>query len=64
VSADPRSHLGLRAPRELTGLGEAIGFDAEDIEAGLAEWGTLVERNRERESETYIEPGVRLDDES
>jgi len=64
VSADPRSHLGLRAPRELAALGEAIGFDADDIEAGLAEWGHLVARNRDRTSASYVEPGVRLDEES
>jgi ribonuclease P/MRP protein subunit RPP1 len=63
VSADPRSHLQLRAPRELIAVGEATGFDAETIEDGLAEWGRLAERNRERQSESYVEPGVRrLDD--
>lgn len=59
VSADPVSHLQLRAPRELIAVGEAVGFDAEAIEQGLAEWGQLVERNRERQSDSYIEPGVR-----
>lgn len=63
VSADPHSHLQLRAPRELTAVGEAIGFDAEAIEEGLAGWGHLAERNRDRQSDSYIEPGVRrLDD--
>lgn len=62
VSADPRSHLGLRASRELCALGEAIGFDADDVEAGLAEWGRLVERNRERASESFVEPGVTVED--
>jgi ribonuclease P/MRP protein subunit RPP1 len=59
VTADPRSHLQLRAPRELRAVGEAIGFDAEAVEAGLAEWGQLAERNRERLSGSYVEPGVR-----
>ena len=59
VSADPGSHLELRAPRELVAVGETVGFDAEEIEAGLAEWRVLAERNRERQSESYIQPGVR-----
>ncbi len=62
VSADPRSHLEFRAPRELAALGEAIGFDPDDIRSGLAEWGRLAARNRERMGESYVEPGVRLDD--
>jgi ribonuclease P/MRP protein subunit RPP1 len=63
VSADPRSHLELRAPRELTALGETIGFDAEDIRRGLAEWGRLAERNRERMADEFVEPGVSIEDE-
>lgn len=59
VSADPRSHLQLRAPRELVAVGEAIGFDTSEIESGLAEWAHLAERNRERQSGSYVEPGVR-----
>lgn len=61
VSADPRNHLELRAPRELAALGEAIGFDSDDIRSGLAEWGRLAARNRERMGDSYVEPGVRLD---
>ncbi|QSG08682.1 RNase P subunit p30 family protein [Halapricum desulfuricans] len=63
VSADPRSHLQLRAPRELRALGDVIGFDADVIETGLAAWGDLAERNRERASDAFVEPGVRLDEE-
>ncbi|EMA44708.1 RNase P subunit p30 family protein [Halococcus saccharolyticus] len=59
VSASPENHLQLRAPRELLAVGEAIGFDREQIERGLAEWGRLAARNRERLSESFIEPGVR-----
>lgn len=59
VSADPFSHLHLRAPRELRALGETIGFDADAIEDGLREWSRLADRNRERQSESFIEPGVR-----
>ncbi|WP_128223721.1 RNase P subunit p30 family protein [Halobacteriaceae archaeon SHR40] len=59
VSADPRSHLQLRAPRELLAVGEAIGFSAEEIETGLAAWQAIAERNRERQSDEYVQPGVR-----
>ncbi|WP_207587942.1 RNase P subunit p30 family protein [Halomontanus rarus] len=58
VSADPTSHLELRAPRELCALGEEIGFSREWIETGLREWGRLAERNRRIQSESFIEPGV------
>ena len=58
VSAAPESHLHLRAPRELLAIGEVIGFAREDVERGLAEWGRLAARNRERLSESFIEPGV------
>lgn len=63
VSADPTSHLELRAPRELRALGEVVGFTGEEIEAGLREWGRLAARNRERTADAYLEPGVRLDEE-
>jgi ribonuclease P/MRP protein subunit RPP1 len=59
VSADPHSHLQLRAPRELRALGGQIGFDPEAIETGLEEWQRLAARNRDRQSESFIEPGVR-----
>ncbi|WIV67291.1 RNase P subunit p30 family protein [Natrialbaceae archaeon AArc-T1-2] len=58
VSARPRSHLELRAPRELRALGEQIGFSSEWVERGLTEWGRLAERNRHVHSESFIEPGV------
>jgi ribonuclease P/MRP protein subunit RPP1 len=58
VSADPRSHLGLRTPRELQAVGEAVGLDAERVVEGLREWGRLAERNRERLSDSFVEPGV------
>jgi len=63
VSADPASHLQLRAPRELVAVGEAIGFSGEQIETGLAEWGRIASRNRERLSDSFVEPGVRRVDE-
>ncbi len=59
VSADPRSHLELRAPRELKALGEQLGFSSDWIEHGLAEWGRLAARNRAIDSESFIEPGVK-----
>jgi len=63
VSADPRSHLHLRAPRELRAVGTVVGFDAEDITAGLREWERLAARNRDRQSDRFVQPGVRLVDE-
>lgn len=61
VSADPTSHLELRAPRELAALGEVLGFDADQVREGLGEWGRLAARNRSRLSEEFLEPGVRLE---
>ncbi len=59
VSADPTSHLHVRAPRDLRAVGEAIGFEGEEIDAGLEEWKHLGHRNRDRVSESYVSPGVR-----
>lgn len=59
VSADPHSHLQLRAPRDLLAVGEAIGFSEDQITDGLAEWARLATRNRERLSDAFIGPGVR-----
>ncbi|MFD1684707.1 RNase P subunit p30 family protein [Halobellus litoreus] len=58
VSANPTSHLQLRAPRDLAAVGEEIGLGDEWIREGLDEWGRLVARNRERRSESFIAPGV------
>lgn len=58
VSANPASHLHLRAPRELIAVGEAVGFAPDTVRAGLREWGDLVERNRHRQSESFVGPGV------
>lgn len=62
VSADPSSHLQLRAPRELKAVGESIGYSGSWIETGLSAWRALASRNRERASETFVEPGVRRAD--
>jgi ribonuclease P/MRP protein subunit RPP1 len=59
VSADPTSHLGLRAPRELVALCKRFGFDAAAAEAGLREWAWLADRNRDLQSDRFVEPGVR-----
>jgi len=58
VSADPRSHLQLRAPRELAALGDVAGIGTDAVETGLAEWGELAGRNRHRVSDAFVEPGV------
>jgi ribonuclease P/MRP protein subunit RPP1 len=58
VSANPASHLQLRSPRELIAVGEAVGFAPDTVRAGLQEWGDLAERNRYRQSESFVEPGV------
>lgn len=59
VTASARSHLQLRAPRELAALGDTVGLGAEFVREGLAEWSRLAARNRERLSDRFIEPGVR-----
>ncbi|MFB6172471.1 MAG: RNase P subunit p30 family protein [Haloarculaceae archaeon] len=59
VSGDAASHLQLRAPRELVAVGEVVGFEAEEVRAGLREWGRVASRNRERQSDAFVEPGVR-----
>ncbi|WP_248896599.1 RNase P subunit p30 family protein [Haloplanus halobius] len=58
VSANATTHRQLRAPRELVAVGEAVGFDAEMVRDGLREWGALAARNRHRQSESFISPGV------
>lgn len=59
VSADTTSHLELRAPRELVAVGEVVGLEPAEVREGLREWGRLAERNRERLSGAFVEPGVR-----
>lgn len=61
VSGDPRSHLQLRAPRELAAVGELIGFPADMLNDGLTEWGSLADRNRHRGSGRVVEPGVEIE---
>lgn len=59
VSADPFSHLEIRAPRELAAVGERAGIDRDVVLDGLREWRRLADRNRDRTAESFIEPGVR-----
>ncbi|MFW6003539.1 MAG: RNase P subunit p30 family protein [Halanaeroarchaeum sp.] len=59
VSADPETHLQVRAPRELVALGQQMGFDADQIRSGLEAWGDIADTNRERLSEEYVAEGVR-----
>ncbi len=58
VGTDPYSHLQLRSPRDLIALGESIGLDPDLIESGLAEWGRLTRRNRDRLDDSFVAPGV------
>jgi ribonuclease P/MRP protein subunit RPP1 len=62
VSADPHSHLQVRAARELAAVGDAVGLDGSVVRSGLAAWGRLAERNRDRRSDSFVEPGVRVED--
>lgn len=59
VSADPSSHLQLRAPRELAAVGAIVGLDPGEVYQGLRAWGRLAARNRDRVADEFIEPGVR-----
>ncbi|RDI71028.1 RNase P subunit p30 family protein [Halopelagius longus] len=61
VSVGAESHLQVRAPRELAAVGEEVGLGAEFVREGLAAWGDIAARNRERMSESFIAPGVKRD---
>ncbi|ESS12736.1 MAG: ribonuclease P protein subunit Rpp30 [uncultured archaeon A07HR60] len=58
VTASPRSHLQMRAPRELVAVGRETGFEPEWLREGLAEWGVIAAQNRQRLSGEFIAPGV------
>jgi ribonuclease P/MRP protein subunit RPP1 len=62
VSANPASHLEVRAPRELVAVAEQAGFDPEWTREGIREWGRLAARNRDRAAESFLSPGVRIDE--
>jgi len=63
VSLNADSHLALRAPREVIAVATQAGFDPEWTREGLRAWSEIAERNRERLSDSFLEPGVRLEDE-
>ncbi len=56
ITANARSHLDLRAPRDLLALAETAGFDPCEAAAALALPGRLVELNRKK----WLSPGVEL----
>ncbi len=58
VSGDPRSHLQLRSPRALQAVGETIGLTETEIADGLAEWANIAARNRRRQDDSFVQPGV------
>ncbi|MFW6384027.1 MAG: RNase P subunit p30 family protein [Halodesulfurarchaeum sp.] len=60
VTAGARTHLQVRGPRELIAVAEQVGFDPDEVEAGLAAWGEIVARTR-RDPDT-VGPGIRLED--
>lgn len=63
VSARATGHLALRAPRELAAVGATIGLDVGFVREGLAEWGRLARRNRERAGDSFVQRGVwKVDD--
>lgn len=64
LTASAGSHLELRSPRDLAAAATVAGFDREAVERGLAEWGHLAERNRARQSDAFVEPGVRREDDA
>jgi len=56
ITASARSHLDLRAPRDLLALAEVAGFDPGEAASALQLPGKLVEQNRKR----WLGPGVEL----
>ncbi|MFB6125225.1 MAG: RNase P subunit p30 family protein [Halanaeroarchaeum sp.] len=59
VSADPASHLEVRAPRELLAVGAELGIEEGWLRDGLREWERIAETNREKLSDRYVAEGVR-----
>jgi ribonuclease P/MRP protein subunit RPP1 len=59
VTAGAASALELRGPRALAAVGEAVGLGRAFVAEGLAEWGRVVARNRERAGGDWVMPGVR-----
>lgn len=59
VSARAESHLQVRGPRELTAVGEQIGFERDTILQGLERWDVIARRNRRRHGESFIGEGIK-----
>lgn len=58
VTARAASRLQLRTPRDLAAVGERVGLGGDRVRAGLAGWGSVVARVRERTHPDFVEPGV------
>jgi ribonuclease P/MRP protein subunit RPP1 len=56
ITAGGRSHLDLRAPREIMALAEVAGFEEEEAEEALREPGRILGLNRRR----WVGPGVEI----
>ncbi|NMC09484.1 MAG: hypothetical protein GYA39_00675 [Methanothrix sp.] len=56
ITTRARSHLDLKAPRDLLALAEVAGFEPEEAQAALKRPGRLIELNRRK----WIGPGVEL----
>ncbi len=60
VTGNPRSHLEMRASRDLAAVGAVIDIDPDAITDGMNQWRNIIQTNQERLADEYIEPGVRL----
>ena len=60
VTGSPTGHLELRSPRELIGIAETVGLDAERIEDGISAWHEIIERAVRVDDDRFIEPGVEI----
>ncbi|NMB86397.1 MAG: hypothetical protein GYA29_09200 [Methanothrix sp.] len=56
ITTRARSHLDLKAPRDLLALAEVVGFEPEEAQAALMRPGRLIELNRRK----WLGPGVEL----
>ncbi|MDM7935817.1 MAG: RNase P subunit p30 family protein [Methanothrix sp.] len=56
ITAAPRSHLDLRAPRDLLALAEVAGFEPDEAKRALICPGRLLEQNRRK----WAGPGVEV----
>lgn len=50
VSTTPRSHLDVVDPRGVVALCDAVGLEAEAMEAGRARWRAIADRHRDGEA--------------